>query len=81
MEITDLNELDVQVYPNPTSNKIYFKGLLTESVVDVFTFDGRHLSTNLIVNNSVLDLNVEQGIYLLRISSEGKSSIKKVIVK
>ena len=81
LEIEDLDKLDVQVFPNPTTNKLYFKGLLTEAVVDVFSFEGRQLSSNLVTNNSALDLNVNNGIYLLRISSEGKSILKKVIVK
>jgi hypothetical protein len=81
LEIEDLDKLHIQIYPNPATNKIYFKGLLTEAVVDMYSFDGRQLSSNRVTNNSALDLNVNSGIYILKISSEGKSSIKKIIVK
>ncbi len=79
--VDDVNALNVQVYPNPTSNKIYFKGLLNEAVVEVFSVDGRQLSTIKVIKNSALDLEVSSGIYVLKISSDGKSMIKKVIVK
>ena len=81
LELEDVNVLVVEVYPNPTANKIYLNGLLNETVVDVFSLDGRQLSTNLVEDNYALELNVTSGIYLLKITSEGKSIIKKIIVK
>ncbi len=79
--VDDINVLNVQVYPNPTSNKIFFKGLLNEAVVEIFSADGRQFSTNKVTSNSALDLKVSSGIYVLKISSDGKSLIKKIIVK
>ena len=79
--VDEVNALNVKVYPNPTSNKIYFKGLLNEAVVEIFSADGRQFSTNKVTNNSALDLKVSSGIYVLKISFDGKSMIKKIIVK
>lgn len=79
--VDELSKLDIQVYPNPTTNKIYFKGLIEETVVEVFSIDGRQLSTKTVTNNSALDLNVTSGIYLLKITSDGRSMVKKIIVK
>ncbi len=79
--VEEVNALSIQIYPNPTTNRIYFKGLLNETVVEVFSVDGRQLSTNTISNNSALDLNISSGIYLLKVSSNGKSMVKKIVVK
>ena len=79
--VNDSNTLDIQVYPNPTSDKIYLKGLLNEATVEVFSVDGRQLSTTTINNNFSLDLNLSSGIYLLKITTDYRSTIKKIVVK
>ena len=43
--IDDVNSLDVQVYPNPASDKIYLKGILGEVKVALFLVDGRQVLT------------------------------------
>ncbi len=78
--IDEVDTLDIQIYPNPATNKIYFKGLLNKAVVEVFALDGRQLSSKTVTNNSALDLNVSSGIYVLKITSDGKSMVKKIIV-
>ena len=80
LNIESLDDLSIQIFPNPTSKSVHFKGLKNEANVDVYTMDGRYLMSDKIIENSILDLDVEQGIYLLRISSEGQSIIKKIIV-
>jgi Endonuclease I/Secretion system C-terminal sorting domain len=79
--INDATVLDVQLYPNPTSNRIYIKGIQDETNLDVFSIEGRKVKTFKIDNDSFLDLNVSSGIYFLNISSETKSAIKKIIIK
>lgn len=79
--IKDTTILDIKIYPNPTTNSIYIKGIKAQSIVEIFSVDGRRLSKSLISNNSMLDLNVSSGVYFVKISSENKSIIKKLIVK
>ncbi len=79
--VGEVGILNVQVYPNPTNNTIYFKGLLNEAVVEVFSVDGRKLFYKPVEDNSTLELDVSSGMYLLKIISDGKSLVRKVIVK
>jgi len=81
LSVAEFDELDIQIYPNPTSNRIYIKGITEETKLEVFSVEGRQLSKSIINSNSVLDLNVTSGVYFVRISSENKSIIKKLIVK
>ena len=74
-----LNE--VVVYPNPTKGKISFRGFDTSIEATLFSVDGRQLSTSLVEPNTYIDLNVSSGMYLLKLSSEDKSIIKKIIVE
>lgn len=79
--IDDVKTMNVQIYPNPTTNKVYFKGLLNDAVIEVYSIDGRQLTVTSVQNNSALDLKVSSGMYLLKISSDGKSMLKKIVVK
>ncbi len=79
--INDTTVLDIQIYPNPTTSKIYIKGIQNETNVEVFSVEGRKMETFKIDDNSFLDLSLSSGVYFVRITSESKSAIKKVIVK
>ncbi|HEX9825604.1 MAG TPA: endonuclease [Flavobacteriaceae bacterium] len=77
----DFSASEILVFPNPTTGRIYFKGIQNEAEIEVFTIDGRKLSSIHLGSNTYLDLKLSSGLYLVRISSEGKSIIKKIAVK
>ncbi|EGV43660.1 T9SS type A sorting domain-containing protein [Bizionia argentinensis JUB59] len=75
------NTIDsVSVYPNPTNGRIFIKGLNNNAKVTVYAVDGRVLYIETLYN-SYLDLNLSRGVYLLQITSEDKTTIKKIMVK
>ena len=76
----NLEELNIQIYPNPTNQNVHFKGLKDEALVSVYTIDGRFLLSKNIANNSMLNLNVEHGVYILEISINNKTTVKRIIV-
>ena len=79
--VEELHSLNIQVYPNPTIDKLYIKVLLNSAKVNLFSVDGRQVLTKNIDGNIEIDFNVEKGMYLLKITSDGKSMMKKIIVK
>jgi Endonuclease I/Secretion system C-terminal sorting domain len=79
--INDETVLDVQLYPNPTTSRIYIKGIQNKTNIEVFSVEGRKVKTFKIDNNSFLDLSLSNGVYFARITTENKSVIKKIIVK
>jgi hypothetical protein len=79
--IDDVNASIIQLYPNPTNGRIYVKGIQSESDIEVFTIDGRKLSSFHLDSNSYLDLKLSSGLYLFKITSKGKSIVKKIVVK
>jgi hypothetical protein len=76
----ELDQLNVQVYPNPTANRIYIEGLQNRATVNVYAVDGRKLNTYTVMGNSEIDLNLPGGTYLLTIHSGGKLKTVKVVV-
>ena len=76
----DENLLDtISIYPNPTSGRVYIKGLNSAANATVYSVDGRKLFTQ-IITNSYIDLNLSSGMYMLQIATEGKMSVKKIII-
>ena len=79
-----LNESNVnliQVFPNPSKGKISIKGLESEATVEVFSAEGRHVNTIKVNDNESTELQLSSGVYVLRISSDHKMTIKKLIVQ
>ena len=83
------NSFDLfEVTPNPTEGIITLRLTTSEDVkVDLFDMRGRKCFTNDFKNSSTTfnqEINLgqlEKGIYLLTITSEGKTATKKVIIK
>ncbi|MBP93175.1 MAG: endonuclease I [Flavobacteriaceae bacterium] len=76
----DENSLDtVSVYPNPTTGRVYIKGLKKSAYITVYSMDGRALFTKA-VDNATIDLNLSSGMYLMQITSEDRTTIKKIMV-
>ena len=78
--INDVDDLNVHIYPNPTLDRIYIKGLHNRAIIDLYSAHGQKLNTYPVVGNSAIDLNLPNGIYILTINSEGKLKTQKLIV-
>lgn len=81
LSIEKNSEIDLKVYPNPTNNRIYIKGVHKEAKIKIFTIEGRQVSNFNIEKDDYLDLKLSSGLYLVQISSEGKTSIKQIVIK
>lgn len=81
LSVDEVSTLQLSIYPNPTTNRIYVKGIQNLTTIDITSIDGRKLSTYSISNDTYIDLNVTSGIYLLNISSNNQMLTKKIIVK
>jgi hypothetical protein len=72
--------LRVTIYPNPAQNQITISGLNQESTIEIFTLSGVKLKTINFVGTTQLNLNLASGMYFAKITSENKSTTKKLIV-
>ena len=79
LSVTDNTELKVALYPNPTTGRIYMYGLDAVADVEVYSLDGKLLKQAQSVE-TFIDLEVASGIYLLKLKSENRAVIKKIIV-
>ena len=77
----DTNELKVMMYPNPANDFITISGLNQESTVEIYNALGAKLLETKFMGETTIDLNLSNGIYLARITSENKSVLKKIIIQ
>ena len=77
----DVDHQNVQVYPNPTSDRINITGIQNRAKVDLYSAQGQKLKTFSMTDNSQVDFNLPSGIYLLTINADGRFMSQKLIVK
>ncbi|MEH6536351.1 MAG: endonuclease [Psychroserpens sp.] len=80
LSVSEFDQLEIQIYPNPTRSSITIKGLQSEAIVDVFSIEGRTIKTLKANPETTVDLNLSSGLYLLHITSDNKTTIKKLII-
>lgn len=74
-----LNRL--KIYPNPATNILQFSGIIGATDITILTLEGRKLQSQRIYNDTTIDLNLSSGMYLLNITNEGQTAIKKILVQ
>ncbi|MDR3047394.1 MAG: T9SS type A sorting domain-containing protein [Bacteroidales bacterium] len=79
VSIANIHELPVRIYPNPTTGWVMIETERTAEV-SIFNVAGKLVSTHT-VNNNGLNLNLSSGLYFVKVVSEGKSTIQKLIVE
>ena len=77
---TRFETIDVQVYPNPVSDILTIQSANILSSVELYSINGRLVFKQNNVNS--IDMrDYSNGMYLLKITSEGQSITKKIIKK
>lgn len=80
LNVVNFNEVNVTVYPNPTSDYITISGLTSKGELELYNNLGMSVFTSDVENAQPIPLSISAGIYFAKISSEGKSINKKIIV-
>ncbi|MFC0605281.1 endonuclease [Winogradskyella pulchriflava] len=78
LSIDDNEFSEITMYPNPTNGRLYILGLNNVELVEVFSVEGKLLRTFTAVNNYI-DLDITSGLYLVKLTHNNRSIIKKVI--
>ncbi|KAB8151889.1 T9SS type A sorting domain-containing protein [Kordia sp. TARA_039_SRF] len=71
----------IKLYPNPAKNHITIAGIEQEASIEIFSVDGRKLQTNQFSGTTQIPLNLQSGVYLAKIISDGKMITKKIIIR
>jgi beta-xylosidase len=83
--ITDIKQNEtITIYPNPLKNELKVKSKIEFNTLNIYGMDGKsvlekHYHGN--INNTSLELNLNKGIYIIRISNSAASYDTKIIVE
>ncbi len=80
LSIEENNELQLTLYPNPTEGRVYISGFNGAIEVEVFSIEGKRLKRFDAVENYI-DLDIASGLYLLKLTSNNQSVVKKIVVE
>ncbi|WP_173427068.1 endonuclease I family protein [Kordia jejudonensis] len=72
---------NIKLYPNPAKNHITIAGIRDEAIIEIYSIDGRKLLASQFSGTEIISLNLQSGIYLSKITSNGKTLTKKIIIE
>ena len=76
--VDDQNQLDISIYPNPTSDIVYIDGNYTQLKVVVYDILGKQVMKESITNS--IDISqLEKGVYILQLSDGVKLTTQRII--
>ena len=76
--VDDQNQLDISIYPNPTSDIVYIDGNYTQLKVVVYDILGKQVMKESITNS--IDISqLEKGVYILQLSDGAKVTTQRII--
>lgn len=79
--VDDFNSIALRVYPNPTTDYITISGITNDADVAIFDTLGRQIAIHTItVSENRIDLSQLTGVFFIKITSDGKTTTKRVVV-
>lgn len=71
----------LKLYPNPTKNSLYIETAINSTIyVSIVDLLGKEVINTKVANNLVNVSNLTAGIYIVKITEEGKTATKKLII-
>ena len=74
-------ELKLSLYPNPTSGSITIAGIQENAVAEFYNMTGQKVKTVAFNGLTTINLEVQAGLYMVKITSGNQSTTRKLIVK
>lgn len=74
-------DLRVALYPNPAKNFITVSGIENNGLVELYSTTGQKLLSKKFNGETRFPIDFSTGIYIAKISSEGKTTVKKISVQ
>jgi len=83
-ETLDILSIDIdentKVYPNPSNGEIFFTSILNNSTIEIYSEIGQKVYSLEKVNSDKIQLYLEKGIYIMKITQKDKILNSKIII-
>ncbi|WP_430399895.1 T9SS type A sorting domain-containing protein [Flavobacterium sp.] len=84
LETRAFNAIDgLTMYPNPSNGNTLYFTTSANAELDIQVFDvlGKQIINSKVLNNALNISNLNQGIYIVKVTEEGKTATRKLVVK
>jgi hypothetical protein len=76
--VDDQNQLDISIYPNPSSDMVYTDGNHSQLKLVMYDILGKQVM-NKSITNSIDISQLEKGVYILQLSDGAKLTTQRII--
>jgi hypothetical protein len=83
LEIAEISNLDVAFGPNPANDYINISCNVVNGVVRIMALNGqvvKEIASSNLISGQRIDLDLDNGIYLVEVSSNGNQTMRKLVV-
>lgn len=81
LSATQFNPDNVAVYPNPAHDFVVLSGMDNNCIMTLYELTGKQLLEKTVGQEERVPLSLRAGIYMLKVSKEGKNVFKKLVVR
>ena len=81
--IAEVPNLDIAFGPNPANDYINISSNVVNGIVRIMALNGqvvKEIVTSNLISGQRIDLNLDNGIYLVEVSSNGNKTMRKLVV-
>lgn len=81
-EVTESKTIDFKIYPNPSNGNftVEFADSNTETTIEMYSIIGKKVFETKTITSQVNISNMEKGIYFLKITKDGETNTKKMVI-
>ncbi|MFD0861857.1 endonuclease [Sungkyunkwania multivorans] len=73
---------NIEVFPNPVREKLFIKGLESRSVLNLYSVEGRRVYSTAFESETEIALNtLRSGVYILKITAQGKNFVRRLVIE
>ncbi len=80
LSTSDSLDVKVGLYPNPAKDQLMISGVASGHV-EVYSMTGTRLFTTQFSENTSIPLSLASGVYVAKVTADGKSTVKKLVVR
>lgn len=73
----------ISVYPNPAKNKLFIQGIETpDAQITIYSMQGKVVQRERLLNNNhQIQLQLYSGMYVVKIDTQNKSAVQRIIIE
>ena len=70
----------IVLYPNPTKGTFAISGITSDATIEVYSTLGQKVFEQKFIGETTFNLNLASGVYTAKITADGKTAVKKLLI-